>query len=52
MINCPYCRRDVPDYFVPRCGARVPVICYECHIEQQDVRNPSIHRVKQGLGIR
>ena len=34
---CPYCRRWLPVYFVPDGHARVPVICFECHIEQQDI---------------
>ena len=36
---CPYCRRWLPSYFVPDGHARAPVICFECHIEQQDI-NP------------
>ena len=38
MFRCPYCRRDLPDYFVPSGHQRVPVICFECHWERQDVR--------------
>ena len=34
---CPYCRRWLPNYFVPDGHARVTVICFECHIEQQDI---------------
>ena len=34
---CPYCKRFLPGYFVPLGHARVPVICFECHIEQQDI---------------
>lgn len=36
---CPYCRRNLPGYFVPDGHARVAVICFECHLEQQDI-NP------------
>ena len=34
---CPFCRRWLPSYFVPEGHARVSVICFECHIEQQDI---------------
>ena len=34
---CPYCRRWFPNYFVPNGHSRVSVICFECHIEQQDI---------------
>lgn len=34
---CPYCKRKLPGYFVPHGHGRVAVICFECHIEQQDI---------------
>ncbi len=34
---CPYCKRVLPGYFVPLGHGRVAVICFECHIEQQDI---------------
>ncbi len=34
---CPYCKRLLPSYFVPLGHQRVAVICFECHIEQQDI---------------
>ncbi len=34
---CSYCKRVLPGYFVPLGHGRVPVICFECHIEQQDI---------------
>lgn len=37
MFFCPYCKRRLPSYFVPHGHARVVVICFECHIEQQDI---------------
>ena len=46
---CPYCRRWLPLYFVPDGHARVPVICFECHIEQQDIHPRKDVRKKQRL---
>jgi len=44
---CPYCRRWLPSYFVPEGHARVSVICFECHIEQQDIHPLRNLRKKQ-----
>jgi predicted DNA-binding protein (UPF0251 family) len=51
---CPYCKRLLPDYFVPLGHGRVPVICFECHIEQQDIHprkktKPTPDRVRKIL---
>ena len=46
---CPYCRRWLPNYFVPDGHARVSVICFECHIEQQDIHPRKDMRKKQQL---
>ena len=46
---CPYCRRWLPGYFVPDGHARVSVICFECHIEQQDIHPRKDVRKKQQL---
>jgi len=51
---CPYCKRLLPSYFVPLGHGRVPVICFECHIEQQDIHprkkaKPSPDRVRKIL---
>ncbi len=51
---CPYCKRLLPSYFVPHGHARVAVICFECHIEQQDIhprkkRSPAADRVREVL---
>ena len=44
---CPYCRSWLPSYFVPDGHARVAVICFECHIEQQDIHPRKDLRKKQ-----
>jgi DNA-directed RNA polymerase specialized sigma24 family protein len=46
---CPYCRRWLSIYFVPTGHARVAVICFECHIEQQDIHPRKDLRKKQHL---
>ena len=46
---CPYCRRWLPNYFVPGGHGRVSVICFECHIEQQDIHPRKDLRKKQRL---
>ncbi|NIA07878.1 MAG: hypothetical protein GWP14_09660 [Actinobacteria bacterium] len=46
---CPYCRRWLPGYFVPEGHGRVSVICFECHIEQQDIHPRKNLRKKQRL---
>ena len=51
---CPYCKRILPGYFVPLGHGRVPVICFECHIEQQDIHprkkaRPAPDRVRKML---
>ena len=51
---CPYCKRLLPGYFVPLGHGRVPVICFECHIEQQDIHprkkaKPTPDRVRKIL---
>ena len=51
---CAYCKRVLPDYFVPLGHGRVPVICFERHIEQQDIyprkkARPAPDRVRQLL---
>ena len=46
---CPYCKRWLPDYFVPDGHGRVSVICFECHIEQQDIHPRKDLRKKQRL---
>ena len=51
---CPYCKRLLPGYFVPLGHGRVPVICFECHIEQQDIHprkkaKPTPDRVRKRL---
>ena len=46
---CPYCQRWLPVYFVPDGHARVSVICFECHIEQQDIHPRKDLRKKQRL---
>ena len=48
---CPYCRRWLPSYYVPDGHARVAVICFECHIEQQDIHPRKDSHKKQRLAF-
>ena len=47
---CPYCQRWLPGYFVPDGHGRANVICFECHIEQQDIHpRKALHRKQRFL---
>ena len=46
---CGYCKRHLPGYFVPDGHARVAVICFECHMEQQDINPRKDSKAKEPM---